>query len=56
MAPIDQVRDKPRHSWRGRIARTAQPSYNLMWCLLLFDVLPNNRDWRSAATPRKVAW
>ncbi len=22
-----------------------------MWCLLLFDVLPNNRYWRSAATP-----
>ena len=29
MMPFDAVRDKPRRSGRGRIARTAQPSFGI---------------------------
>ena len=50
---LDPMRDKPRPSGRGRIARTAQPSPGVgcgrPWRgLLLFDVLADDGDWRSS--------
>ncbi|SOC26083.1 hypothetical protein SAMN05428964_10544 [Thalassospira xiamenensis] len=46
---FDPLRDKPRRSGRGRIARAAQPCLVLVRRLLLFDVLAHDGDWRPAA-------
>jgi len=49
---MTQSRGKPRRSGRGRIARTAESSFELIsvWCLLLFDVLANDGNRRTATT------
>jgi len=50
--PLTHVRGKPRRLRRGRIARAAESSFELIsvWRLLLFDVLANDGNRRTATT------
>src|SRR5262245_31772277 len=50
--PMTNKRGKPLRSGRGRIARRARA--RLVWCFLLFDVLPNHADGCATARSGKV--